>query len=54
MWYTKIKPPKIAGRVFAIENYSDGRGIDGELNHVSLHRFVLDKKTTTLLTKYRL
>ncbi len=41
MQYTEIDLPHIDGKVFAIENYDDSRGFEGEMVRVSLHRFYL-------------
>lgn len=41
MRYTEIEASQVKGRIFAIENYDDGTGFKGEMQRVSLHRFML-------------
>lgn len=49
MQYTAIQAPSIQGRLLAIENYDDGRGFEGDMQRVSLHRFMLSEDSHFIL-----
>jgi len=49
MRYSAVTAPAVKGRLFAIENYDDGRGFDGVMQRVSLHRFMLSEDKRAIL-----
>jgi hypothetical protein len=49
MTYNGIVAPRVKGRLIAIENYDDGRGFEGSMERVSLHRFMLSENNDAII-----